>query len=218
MQIQRTTMADAVFDRVRELIVSGDLPLGAPLRQDELAERLGVSRTPLREAIARLAAEGLVVSDPHRAAVVCQPSVDELRETYEIREVLEALAGRFAVERCTREHVDALSAVLDEFESAGSVDEWARLNTRFHMTMYAISGRKQLCKLIATMRNRAELFVRLLVTSHGRSRRAEADHREIVAALAAGNADDVELRIRSHLRATVESVTAVLESRKESSQ
>jgi len=207
-------MADAVTDRLRELIVSGEVLVGAPLRQDELAQELGVSRTPLREAIARLAAEGLVTSDPHRGAVVCKPSVDELRETYEIREVLEVLAGRLAAERCTSQHIDALAGLLDEFEGAPSVDQWAQLNTRFHMSMYAVSGRQQLCKLIATMRNRSELFVRVLVASPGRSKRAEDDHRRIVTALSASDPDAVEAEIRSHLRVTVDSVTAVLEEPK----
>lgn len=213
IRIARTTMADAVSDQLRALVVSGELPLGTPLRQDDLAERLGVSRTPLREAINRLVAEGLVTSDPHRGAVVARLSAQELRETYEIREVLEVLAGRIAAEHRTDDDVRGLTAILAEFEATGSVEEWAQLNTRFHMTMYAVSRRTELCTLIERMRNRAELFVRVLVASPGRSQRAEQDHLRILAAFAARDADATEIEIRNHLRVTVDSVAAVLAGR-----
>jgi DNA-binding GntR family transcriptional regulator len=208
--IQFQTVADAATAALRELIVNGELVEDTPLRQDELAERLGISRTPLREAITRLAAEGLVRTDRYKGAIVRRPTAAELREVYEIREVLECFAGRLATEHVTPEDVDALDRVLNAFERASSTEEWARLNTRFHMDMYAISGRSQLVELISTMRNRSEFYVRVLVTSPGRADKAEQDHREILAALEKRDADEVERAIREHLRHTVEAVTDAL--------
>jgi DNA-binding GntR family transcriptional regulator len=207
MQVNRSTLADAAAEGIRQMILNGELAVGSPLRQEELAAQLGVSRTPLREAIAKLATEGLVVADSHRGAVVAKPSLDELRETYEIREALEVLAGRLAAELCTPEDIAALESVLALFTDVTDTAAWAELNTRFHMEMYAISGRKQLCKLISTMRNRTELFVRMLVSSPDRLEQAHQDHVRILAALEARDPDATEEEIRAHLSTTVASVT-----------
>lgn len=208
MVIERHTVGSAATDQLREMIMSGVLVEGSPLRQDDLAARLGVSRTPLREAIARLEAEGLVRTDPHRGAVVIKPSIQELREVYEIREALEVLAGELAVPNVTPQAVTQLSGVLDEIEAAGSSDEWAHLNTRFHMEMYSLAQRPQLQDLIGKMRNRSELYVRLLVAKPGRSAKAQDEHREILAALEQRNDRDVTAAIRRHLRSTVESLAS----------
>lgn len=208
MVIERHTVGNAATDQLREMIMSGVLVEGSPLRQDDLAARLGVSRTPLREAIARLEAEGLVRTDPHRGAVVIKPSIQELREVYEIREALEVLAGELAVRNATREAVAHLTDVLEEIETASSSDEWAHLNTRFHMEMYALAQRPQLQDLIGQMRNRSEVYVRLLVAKPGRSDKAQNEHRVILAALERRKADDVKDAIRRHLRSTVESLAS----------
>ena len=207
MQVNRSTLADAAAEGIRQMILNGDLAVASPLRQEELAAQLGVSRTPLREAIAKLATEGLVVADSHRGAVVAKPSLDELRETYEIREALEVLAGRLAAELSTPEDIVALDGVLALFTDVTDTAAWAELNTRFHMEMYAISGRKQLFKLISTMRNRTELFVRMLVSSPERLEQAHQDHVRILAALEARDPDATEAEIRAHLSTTVASVT-----------
>lgn len=208
MVIERRTVASAATDQLREMIMSGALVEGTPLRQDELAAHLGVSRTPLREAIARLEAEGLVRNDPHRGAVVIKPSIHELREVYEIREALEVLGGRLAVPKVTDEALQKLSGILDEIDAASSSDDWAHLNTRFHMEMYAVAERPQLQGLIGQMRNRSELYVRLLVSKPGRSDKAQHEHREILSALERKRAQEVAGAIRRHLRSTVESLVA----------
>lgn len=211
MLIQRQTMADAATAAVRELIMSGELPEGAALRQDDLAKRLGISRTPLREAITRLDGEGLVRTDRHRGAVVRKPSAAELSEVYEIRELLECHAGRLAAERVTDAGIEHLRALLAQFEEATSIEDWAQLNSRFHNDMYALAGRTQLSALIAQMRNRSEFYVRVLVSTPGRSQEAEEDHRQILDALERRDAQAVEDTVRTHLRHTVAAVRQNLE-------
>jgi len=204
--VNRSTLADAVAQGIRQMILNGELPVGSPIRQEDLAGQLGVSRTPLREAIAKLSSEGLVVTDPHRGAVVAKPSLDELFQTYEVREALEALAGRYAAELCTPEDIATLNGVLAEFRGVTDTATWAELNTRFHMEMYAISGRGQLCQLISTMRNRTEVFVRMLVSLPDRLQKAHEGHVRILAALEARNPDATEREIRAHLSTTVASM------------
>lgn len=209
--IQFQTMADAATAALRELIVNGELTEDVPLRQDELAELLGVSRTPLREAITRLAGEGLVRQDRHKGAVVCRPTATELQEVYEIRELLECHAGRLATEHVTAAGLATLKRVLKDFEAASTTEERAQLNTRFHMEMYAMADRGQLTDLVSRMRNRSEFFVRVLFSSPGRNQRAEEDHRQILDALERRDPDAVERTIREHLRHTVTAVTQALD-------
>src|SRR3954463_3271071 len=108
------TVAGAVADRLRGEIVAGDLSSGSRLRQVEIARRFGVSTTPVREALAALQREGLVRLHPQRGAVVFVPTVDDLREHYEIRGALEALAAAKSAERFVPEWAAPLDALLDE--------------------------------------------------------------------------------------------------------
>lgn len=204
--INRKTVAEAVTENLREWIVSGVLPVGKVLRQEELARELGVSRTPLREAITHLTVEGLIHNDPHKGAIVRKPTQAELEEAYLIRETLEGLAANLAAERATGADIERLRGILDEFSASSNPDEWARLNTRFHMEVYALSGRQQLCELISSVRNRTELFVRILVTRAGRAEVAHQDHIRIVEALASGDGETAEAETRHHLRSTVQHV------------
>ena len=201
--IARKTVAAAVTETLREQIVSGVLPIGTVLRQEELARELGVSRTPLREAITHLTVEGLVRNDTHKGAVVRKPTRAELEEAYLIRETLEGLAARLAAERSTSADVDRLQSILDQFDAADDPEEWAQLNTRFHMEIYAISGREQLCELISSIRNRTEVFVRMLVTRPGRAEVAHQDHVRILDALARADSETAEEETRRHLGQTV---------------
>ena len=109
--VRPPTRAGAVAEKLRRLIQSGEIAPGSRLRQNELAERFGVSTTPVREAFAELAREGIVRLDAHRGATVFQPSLDELIEIYEIRGALEPLATELAAARATDEELAELEAI-----------------------------------------------------------------------------------------------------------
>jgi DNA-binding GntR family transcriptional regulator len=206
----RSTVTDDTTEAVRAILLSGEFTPGQPLRQVELAERLGVSRTPLREALHRLSAEGLVRLDPHRGAVVAQPSVTELLELYEIREAVEVLAVRQAAMRCTKQEVEDLSFDLEAMGYITDASAWGRANLRFHQRVFALSRKVQLCDLIGQLGQRSELYVRMLVSSEQQARRANHEHEELVQALREQNADQAEAITRHHLRATVSRVAALL--------
>lgn len=124
---------DLAASLLRELIVTGELSPGEPLRQRSLAERLGVSPTPVREALRRLEAEGLVTSDVHRGASVAKPYPATAEETARVRGALEALAAELAAEKITEPELRGLRAL--EQEMAGSLDDrrrYATLNRQFH--------------------------------------------------------------------------------------
>jgi len=209
--IPRGTIRDATRDALRDLIISGGVEVDAPLRQDELAARLGISRTPLREALHALASEGLVTFDARRGAMVTRPSVQRLLDLYEIREQIEVLAGRKVVAGTTDAHIQA---VAEMHESMGGVIDpvaWAQLNQQFHATLYAPCENRELVTLIYTMAARAKFYVRILVSAGPSAAAAHDEHAEMVAALAARDPDAMETAIREHLHRTAASVAPRLE-------
>src|SRR3954453_8371035 len=116
--IQRQTIASMTVEALRERILRGDYPEGEPLRQDALAEELGVSRIPVREALRQLEAEGLVTFSPHRGAVVSTLSLDEIEELFQLRADIECDLLQRAIPKMTAEQLDRATDVLDEFQEA----------------------------------------------------------------------------------------------------
>src|SRR2546429_2131111 len=141
------TRSEAVASELRRLIQSGELPPGTRLRQAEIAARFGMSTTPVREAFMMLAREGVVRQDAHRGVVVFQPSLDELTESYEIREVLEGLAAERGAGNLTDEDLDALDAIVKQMRSAKPA-RYVELNRDFHRRIYQAAGRKRLFEMI----------------------------------------------------------------------
>lgn len=197
----RTAVDDAIA-AIRQLIASGELMAGQPLRQDELAARFGVSRTPLREAIARLEVEGLVVTEPHRGAVVFRPTTENLREIYEFRLILEP----FAVAIVAREHDEAQLDVLEELRiKVEECADWefARYNSEFHIALCALSGRHRICEAISTLRYQADPYVGMLVGVGGRGR-AEDEHGMLLDVIRSRDAESAAELTRHHLQQTVD--------------
>ena len=151
-----STKADDVALELEQAIVSGELAPGTVLRQEQLSARYGVSRTPIREALRRVAALGLVSFEPNRGVRVRTLTRAELREAFLIRAELESLATEIAAERMTRADLDELEAIEDRFAGltdelrrggrlaadrrAGLVTEWVRANHAFHDVIYRVAG------------------------------------------------------------------------------
>jgi DNA-binding GntR family transcriptional regulator len=205
------TRAQAVAERLRDEIGSGALAPGTRLRQLEIAERFGVSTTPVREAFHLLQREGLVRIDAHRGAAVFVPSVADLREYYEIRIPLEALAAAKAAERFPDAGVAELEAMLDEMRETTDPERYVTLNQRFHATLYASSDRPRLVKLIADLRDATNAYLHIYATTGLPSPRLDAEHREILAACKARDPQRAATAIEQHLAHSVEHVTSQLQ-------
>jgi DNA-binding GntR family transcriptional regulator len=149
----RDTTAKVVAGMLRDEIQDGGLAPGTRLRQNEVAGRFGVSTTPVREAFAQLQAEGLVRIDPHRGAVVFHPTAEDLLEYYEIREVLESLAVRHAIERLTPAIAKNLNELIDRMRRTTDARRWLRLNDEFHLKLYECARRPHLSSLIDNLRD-----------------------------------------------------------------
>jgi DNA-binding GntR family transcriptional regulator len=201
------TIAGQVAERLRAEIVAGERPAGSKLRQVEIARRYGVSTTPVREALATLQREGLVRLHPQRGAVVFLPDVDDLREHYEIRAALEALAVAKVAERWQPEWAEPLRACLDEMRSGPPAARYIALNQRFHTALYVHSGRPRLVEMIAALRDASSAYLHIYRAADDFPvERLDAEHREILAACAARDPERAARATRAHLHHTVEHV------------
>jgi len=203
------TGAERVAVALRTEITSGTLPPGARVRQRDVAERFGVSTTPVREALATLEREGLIRVEPHRGATVFSPSEVELRDHYEIRIALEALAVRRSAALCTSADAARLQALLDRMQTSGPA-LYVALNQRFHGELYELGGNLQLSTLIATLRDRDRAYLHLYAARQVPSERLDREHQTILDACIRGDADAAEAALRSHLGSSVEHVTRLL--------
>jgi DNA-binding GntR family transcriptional regulator len=157
--LRPTTAREYVRAQLRQQILSGELPGGARLVQTQVATDFDVSTTPVREALLDLASEGLVRFDSHRGAVVSQPNIEELWETFELRRVLEPMVMRLAVHEMTPEIADKLDRVCDRMEATSDPMEWVPLNREFHGIFMEICGSPRLASFVGILHDSAMSFL-----------------------------------------------------------
>jgi DNA-binding GntR family transcriptional regulator len=206
------TVAGLVAERLRAEIVAGKLLAGSKLRQVEIARRFGVSTTPVREALAALQREGLVRLHPQRGAVVFLPSVEDLREHYEIRAALEAVAAARTAERFEESWASPLEALLEEMRTGPPAARYIELNQRFHTELYAYSQRPRLVEMIAGLRDASSAYLHIYrAAADFPVKRLDIEHRRILAACVARDGERAAAATREHLQNTVEHVASRLE-------
>jgi DNA-binding GntR family transcriptional regulator len=201
-KLDRRTTADAVADEIRRRIVSGELKDGEPLRQDVLANALGVSRIPVREALGRLQSEGLVASFPHRGAVVTALSRDDIAELFDLRALLEPELIRVAVPRLTPADLNAARAILEDYDrglDTVDVHAWGEFNTRFHMSLYAAASRRKTLEMVRSLLVNTDRYIRLVLVLTGDVAKAKEDHGGLLELCAAGHADAAADLTRGHV-------------------
>jgi DNA-binding GntR family transcriptional regulator len=213
--IERRTTSAVVADLLRDEIQRGELPPGTRLRQEEIAGRLGVSTTPVREAFQALQAQGLLTLDPHRGVVVFRPTVQDVRESYEIREALETLVISLAVPLLTEDDLRDLQTIVDEMKVAEDDERWIDLNTRFHSRLNESSGRKRLCEMIEGIRHATSAYMHLVVPNARASGRGDSGHEEILRACRKGDVESAVRAMRSHLNHTVEQTLRIIGAEQE---
>jgi DNA-binding GntR family transcriptional regulator len=206
--IVRQTLADQVFERVVEAIVTGEIPTGSPISENEVAIRFGVSRGPAREAIVRLEGKGMVTRTPHFGARVVDLSLDDLRSLFEIRESLEGMACRLAAERMSDAELDQLEDGLRTHAdrpdiAAGQAYYQPGGDQDFHFGIARASHNQRLFRSLSEdLYDVMRLYRYRSSQTPGRARDALNEHRVIVAALRSRDADAAEAAMRAHIRAS----------------
>jgi GntR family transcriptional regulator, rspAB operon transcriptional repressor len=196
------TVEDLVLEKLRRLILESTLQPGQRLKQEEIAARLGVSKTPVQHAFKRLQVEGYVTGEPHRSVIVAPLSADEVEELYVMRIGLERLAARLATPRLDRATVDRLRALNHRTVVAagrGDMTAFLELDRELHLTLYEAAGRPSLVQRIAALREQCERYMRTNISLPGQVEETVSDHVAIVDACAAGDAERVAALIEEHL-------------------
>lgn len=192
-----------VYERLRDAIAGGALPPGSQLVEARIAEELGVSKTPVREALIRLQRDGLVQIEPYRGARVLEPSEDDIREVLELRSLLECHIARDLAIRRPSEVVDALETCVTESKAAlGAGDGQALFDslTEFSDLMAEACGNDRMVKLLADLRNVLLLIGTTSLRAPGREARSIAEHEAILAAIRRGDGDAAAEATVAHIR------------------
>ena len=194
-------LAAQAYSRIREALLQGAFAPGDPLFENQLTQQLGMSRTPIREALQALAAEGLLETIPARGWFVPRRSVGDLHEMFELREALEGMAARGAALRATEAEILALTALCDAYERAMDWQDWAAKGTEFHACIAAAARNVRLSAMLDQLTAQIVLTRRSeLRAVQGRGREAAREHRAILAAIAARDPDAAEREARAHVR------------------
>jgi DNA-binding GntR family transcriptional regulator len=199
---------------LRRMIFSGELAANQPLRQDELAELLGTSRHPVREALGRLSGEGLVTFRARRGYIVAALDPEEVNEIFEMRAVLEEHAGYLAALGRTAVDIANVSEILEQMRplrrnTPREMETWSELNREFHARLFAASRRRHLCRIIGTLRDTVESYIRLTVANASLAD-AWRTHEEIFEAFRDGDALLLARLSRQHVRHSAESLLSRL--------
>jgi DNA-binding GntR family transcriptional regulator len=206
------TVIESIIDGVRE----GRYAPGQRLVEADLTAELGVSRGPLREALGRLAAEGVLEIEPYRGAMVRKLTRDDIVDLFQIRELLEGEAARLAAigidDDDRRARLTAAITVVDGFRSGTDTFGYMDENSRFHELIVELSGNKLLARLIAQLQVHAfRLLFRRMVVEDDAMQRSIAEHDDVAAAILAGDARAAEKAMRQHVRRSGELVLRAAE-------
>ncbi|HVC24602.1 MAG TPA: GntR family transcriptional regulator [Acidimicrobiales bacterium] len=201
------TLAQRVYRHLRAEIRERRLEPGSELSEVALSKELGVSRGPIREAMGRLATEGLVTVRPRRGAVVRAITVEELVDAYLVREVLESMAVRLAVPRLEPEDLARLEALADEMEKStagGHVDRLFEANSEFHQLFCELSGNRKLHRVHHTLMGEMGAFQDRTLSLRGDPKESVTEHRAILRAARRGDATHAAELAAAHVRVPFE--------------
>jgi len=193
------TATEYVESTLKEAILTGALPGGTPLRQEDLAAEFGLSRMPIREALRQLEAQALVDFYPHRGAVVTEISAAEGADNYAIRGALEPAALRLSVPHLTPADMKQAREILEDMDAEDGQSRLGELNRRFHMTLYSRAGRPRLLTLIDQQLAAADRFLRFQLVAMGRHHLSQEEHRGMIDACSAHDADEACAILTQHI-------------------
>lgn len=196
------SLSTRVFEELEEGILSGQIPSGENLIELKLSSEMGVSRTPVREAIRMLEQKGLVQIIPNKGAVVLGISEKDLQDIYTIRMYIEGLASRWAAEKITDEQMQELTEIVDlqEFynikQANGKIND---LDSRFHEKIYEFSGSRTLQHTLGDLHHMIQQYRKLSFSALGRAEKAILEHRKILEAISRHNGDEAERLTIRHI-------------------
>lgn len=200
------SLSSRVFHTIRENILSGKYNTSEELKEKSIGEELGVSRTPVREALRQLELEGLVTIIPNKGAYVVGISQKDIRDIYEIRSRLEGLCAKWAAKYITKEQLDELeeNIYLSDFHSSkGNSEQVVELDNKFHEILYNASGSKELRHVLLDFHHYVQRVRKITLADPTRAVESNEEHRKIVEALKIHDAEEAEQLANKHMMNTI---------------
>lgn len=198
----KKSLSQQVFDTLKGAIMRGDVPPGRRLVESHIAESLGISRTPVREAIFKLEKEGLLKKLPKGGFSVVDLTEDDIDETFGIRSVLESYAARLGAIKYDEGELQPLEDKVKEFEyhlEKGNMEELLSINTQFHDMLYALSRSPRLIRMINELRDQIYRFRRIILKKKETAIISNNDHKQMIEAMKKRDAERVEALVREHI-------------------
>lgn len=196
----RTTLRERIVEGIRNAIVNGSIPAGSRVAEPELAERFGISRTPVREALRQLESEGFITVVPRKGAIVASLSPKDISDFYDLKMLLEGYAARQATRTLSDADIDRMESVNEAMLAAALDQEWRKaieLHNEFHEIFVSASGNERLAAIDRNLVMQFQRF-RLILAMHGSIEGSARQHREIIAAFRDRDAELAESLVRKN--------------------
>jgi DNA-binding GntR family transcriptional regulator len=203
---------EQAYNFILESILSGELAPGMRIPTEAVAERLGVSRMPVRDALRRLEGDGAITIYANRGAIVAEYTKDEVLQLIEMRAVLEGIGARFALPNVTQRELEEMRHLQSRMDrSADDLGQWIVHHDAFHNYITSLSGRPLLTRQTKKIRLMLRPYFRKHHKAHDELEIPGYEHQKIIDVLAGGRADDVEKEVRGHAMANVGKVTRLMD-------
>ena len=212
MAEDHSSLSAKVFHSIREDILNGKYQANEELKEKNIGEELGVSRTPVREALRQLELEGLVHIIPNKGAFVENVTLKDIKDIYEIRTLLEGLCARWAAENITKEQLEELEETVFLSDFHYSKENWDQilvLDNRFHEIVYEACGSKELTRVLRDYHHYLQRIRRITLEQKERARASTDEHRAIAEALKARDAATAEECVKLHIKNTISNMDKI---------
>jgi DNA-binding GntR family transcriptional regulator len=210
----RKSLGGQVYEKLKRAIVHGELKPASRIVETRMAEALGISRTPVREAIHKLEREGFLRQDPRGGFFVVGLTLADIEETFGIRSVLESYAARLAAVKHRPEDLKPLERKLEEYQAyldRGELGSLPRINTEFHDLLYGLSRSPRLVRMISDLRDQIYRFRKAILRVEEMARTSNHDHREMLALIRKRDGEGVEGIVRAHILRGQEAVVRLFD-------
>jgi DNA-binding GntR family transcriptional regulator len=199
----RKYLRDVVFETLQSAIMNGKLEQGNVITEQQISREFGISRTPVREALYKLTATGLIRIIPHKGFLISKWSIKEIRDVFEIRVVLERLAVELFIKNFHQENIEKLEEIIEKMEKAvqeNNFMEAAKMNNQFHDLIIEKSDNQEIFNVMEPLKNKINIFRLISISTPARLKTSFAEHRSILASILKKDIENAKKLIEIHIR------------------
>jgi DNA-binding GntR family transcriptional regulator len=201
--IKKMTLHEEIVTNLREMIMTGELREGDKIKESDLCISMGISRTPLREALRILSVEKIIIHVPNKGSYVCNPSIEEIKEMFDVMSVLEGVCARYAAEKITDSDFARLKKLhekLEEYYNCRDQKNYIKFNNLYHSFLQELAGNQTCNQIINGLRQKILLYRFKSLNLPGRFEKSIEEHRELLKAFKERDPERAEVLIKIHLK------------------